>query len=290
MAIKEGIEGDLVRFEWKRPLQGHTWFDRSGQNTDEDKLFLIPKIGSFAFGQGYIGISPMSERELFRIFAKIKPNPDSIRKFADKYGWLGVDEELNGGLWGESIVKWKTHIREMQNLLELWECVGTEPPDILRLEELIKVDRTGSNEHWFYSFPNGTIDSITSIQVGEYGAIGDRSSLEETLIKQHGIVGAAWAHLLWTMNRYMHDSIAPNLYYSSTGLGVTLKLRPRRLLGAMWLQFAQTITHTRSFTRCEVCGSFLPLEKGRRSTRLYCGSACRARHYRQKKMQQTKPL
>lgn len=286
MAIKEGTEGDLVRFEWKRPLAGHTWFDKSGQNTDENKLFLIPKTGgSFAYGQGYIGINPMSERELFRKFANLKANQDSIRKFADKYGWLGVDEELNGSLWGESIIKWKTHIREMQNLLEIWECVGTEPPDVLRLEQLIKVDRTGAREHWFYPLPEGKMDSIISIEEGEYQAIWNRSSPSEALVKQHGIVGAAWVFLVWTMNRYLHDSVAPNLYYLSTGLGVTLKLRPRRLLGALWLQFAQTITHTRSFTRCEVCGSFIALEKGRRKTRRYCGSACRARQHRQKKMQ-----
>jgi len=65
---------------------------------------------------------------------------------------------------------------------------------------------------------------------------------------------------------------------------LVLRLVPRTLLGALWLQIAQAIDAGTQYVRCATCYRFVVLHPdralGRRSNTRYCSSACRQRAWR----------
>lgn len=68
------------------------------------------------------------------------------------------------------------------------------------------------------------------------------------------------------------------------GARFALRLVPRNLIGALWLQFAQIVSRTRKVSQCRACGKwFAPLKAERGKKRLYCSDACRWRAFRRRK-------
>jgi hypothetical protein len=56
---------------------------------------------------------------------------------------------------------------------------------------------------------------------------------------------------------------------------------PNDLLGAVWLQFAQTVGGDKGFRRCSQCGLWFELApEGGRKTKQFCSGTCRARAHR----------
>ena len=74
---------------------------------------------------------------------------------------------------------------------------------------------------------------------------------------------------------------------------VRLEPTPKHLLGFLWMQFAEAVVEStrRRFNFCEGCRAWLDLAKEAgpgdrkcRGDRRYCGEACRARAYRQRRL------
>jgi hypothetical protein len=72
---------------------------------------------------------------------------------------------------------------------------------------------------------------------------------------------------------------------------LTLALRPRNLLGALWLQFIQAVEGNAKFRKCAVCGE--PFEvsghrnRGKHAHAIYCSGRCKVAAYRRR--QEPKP-
>jgi hypothetical protein len=67
-----------------------------------------------------------------------------------------------------------------------------------------------------------------------------------------------------------------------------IKIAPKHLLGALWLQFALSISERKKYQRCEACGTCLELAPDvARADKRYCDNACRNRALRRRQKQAT---
>src|SRR5262249_9596374 len=67
--------------------------------------------------------------------------------------------------------------------------------------------------------------------------------------------------------------------------GHVIRIVPKNLLGAMWLQFARGVAGEASYRRCKVCGKWLTIsaeDHGFRKNREICSNTCRQRDHRAK--------
>ena len=62
-----------------------------------------------------------------------------------------------------------------------------------------------------------------------------------------------------------------------------LRIVPKNLLGAMWLQYARSIDGKKDYRQCRQCGKWFELSlEANRPTRLFCEDACRYKFYRER--------
>ena len=62
-----------------------------------------------------------------------------------------------------------------------------------------------------------------------------------------------------------------------------LTMQPHNLLGALWLQFALSISERKTYQQCEACGRYMELSPDvNRADRRYCNNACRNRALRRR--------
>jgi len=65
--------------------------------------------------------------------------------------------------------------------------------------------------------------------------------------------------------------------------GIEILLRPQTLMDALWLQFIFAVIHSKEFRQCEMCSKWFEVTPPvTRTTRMYCGGACRTRATRQR--------
>jgi hypothetical protein len=73
--------------------------------------------------------APLTVLSLHRRFARVKPTPLDIQRFANRYGLLGHLEvqdleATDSSSWvGESLRIWRNELRVMRGLMELWDAV-----------------------------------------------------------------------------------------------------------------------------------------------------------------------
>jgi RNA polymerase-binding transcription factor DksA len=90
------------------------------------------------------------------------------------------------------------------------------------------------------------------------------------------------------VNFMLSTTIAPRLTPSEDG-GLTFRFEPRSLLGAMWLQAAQSATEV-TFRQCASCGKPIAIARttGARADAKFCSDACKSRSYRTRQAQAIK--
>jgi hypothetical protein len=94
---------------------------------------------------------------------------------------------------------------------------------------------------------------------------------------------AAEADIEKTINEWLEGCVDVK-FQRAEKHGWELATVPRSLIGALWLQLAQTIAGSKQYKVCPVCGKLFEASRGaNRSDRLYCTDACKARAYRDRK-------
>ena len=64
---------------------------------------------------------------------------------------------------------------------------------------------------------------------------------------------------------------------------LNLRIVPKNLMGAMWLQFARGIDANKDYRRCRACGDWFEISlEANRPTRFFCKDACRYKFYRER--------
>ena len=82
------------------------------------------------------------------------------------------------------------------------------------------------------------------------------------------------------VNEQLAKLASPQLLWSEQARRFGIYLRPKNLLGAMWVQFAQIVDERKIIAGCEVCGTWF--EKTRKDRR-HCSDRCRVRAMRKRK-------
>src|SRR5262249_8336946 len=93
--------------------------------------------------------------------------------------------------------------------------------------------------------------------------------------------------LLEVVNRELSgDRFSVAFARARTPSGFTMHLVPVSLLAAFWLQFGQAISENKRLRRCAACNRWFEVAPPlNRTSRHYCGEACRSRAYRNRKEQ-----
>jgi hypothetical protein len=211
---------------------------------------------------------------LFRNFAEVSSDRDSILAFANQYGMLGIGtwlgrftpEKRTAGTRGETPQDWGEAIAAMRRAVELWRMV--ENRDVDRLSTLIRPSKTA----WVYTGAGS---------VARMEPVIDLPQADDVVAPARFFV-ARW------INDRLQGSAMPQLRYEpETGKWV-IQLIPGNLLSAMWLQFAQSIARNKRYRTCKGCSRWFEIstdETGFRINREFCSDACKSRDYRKRKDQ-----
>lgn len=91
-----------------------------------------------------------------------------------------------------------------------------------------------------------------------------------------------WYDRLGFLNSQLVASLNVKLEYDAESRDPTLKLLPKSLSAAMYLQIASAITEHAGYRDCVVCKKWFEISRSyaARSDKIYCSDACRMRAYR----------
>jgi hypothetical protein len=188
---------------------------------------------------------------LFRTFADTPTTQEGVLAFAKRFGHLGFG--IDGDLLDEGQPRSDEEWRELDQAAAdepNWEPFDNWCEEIVRLRECVEVwDRA----------QNGSADEPTMRRLQETVSNGLRRRTRVSFAR-HRRVG-----------------------------GFVLEIVPVNLLGAIWLQLAQTISGSKRHRACHVCKTWFEVSPQKyRKSRLYCSEACRSQAYRERKEQALK--
>jgi len=242
--------------------------------------------------------TPLQESTgLFREFGALPAIPEGILWFANSYGNL-LGPICPILVWHEEILAmqraqlvWaalqKKDIRKLRNhfLLQSW------PPSMVASRDL------PPGNGYEYKSRCLVFDSHPNTKAGSRPPFPDRRATEpiswnefprdqwDSLINEIDVVTVAKAYLRQVIDqRFSNYSTATASWIRPRTL--TRIFWPRNLLGAIWLQFEQSMTGDKKYVTCECpgCGKWIELSPAvNRSDKRFCDDKCRQRAYQIRK-------
>jgi hypothetical protein len=221
-------------------------------------------------GRHYRYYSPLEEETgLFRTFAELEVNHGDILKFANRYGPLGFAINPARAYYKpEKFDDWKAAILRMNGLVQVWEALRQNDQDAIH-RWVQPVHRPAGTPPSFEvnipGIPAGERDSMFAIN---YPIADATDCLREVLDREvtwqlHE--SEVWMTLLWD---------------KETGRDLFVPA-PCNLIGALWVQFAQSVADTKHHRKCPNCGRWFELTpRLNRADRLTCSDACRVAYFR----------
>lgn len=273
----------MIDFVWRVPTTGYRWCRRDGEDLIEvaddaptdpaAREFLVPVTdGQFrdALPEDapaedrliYRDTRPLREHTgLFREFAATKRTRAGIKGFANRYGNLGEFDALD----------------ELEDRSE-----SIEPPgDVETAEEYAEWVRTTQCE--YRRADSGARWRAEVERMRRCVAAWDGARAADDDQKQMAGVVRVINNALYE-NRVGVELEQPPTPARRARNRVALRFVPVSLAGALWAQFALAVAGDFEYRRCDACRAWYALDPDTtRTSRLYCGDACRARHYRAKK-------
>jgi len=260
---------DVFAFAWLKPINGFQWVKGKSLSTGKEDDFLVlvrtpKKMPEF---NTYFPLEEFSG--LFHTFAETPPTKTGIIDFANKYGFLEIEnlESIEIGEngeqeKGESLSFWQKEITVMHQALELWNAVNNNDQETL--SKYIRWDHD---------------KKIIDFSLSEY--IKWRPFPEP--FTPFDLISPALFCLQQVLNHHLSGRVSPQVYKRDSTNKLTLYIVPNSLIGALWLQFAQAIDGNKEFRRCEECRTWFELSpETARTSKLYCSNACRSRAYRKR--------
>jgi len=289
---------ELSPFFWEVPAEGFRWAD---EPTDEDgvvgrSLILASETPALSEWKRY---KPLERATLFQTFAATPPTEDGILAFANEYGLFGDSSlvllpkpitlqgdpssdisGLRGDLVfypvgiGESFEHWSDEIAAMRRAVDLWAAARDHTiPPIRRVLGGENLKRTQANLQtqintlagWpLFPWP----DVSLSLSVAPY------SDADPTL------TWMAWFEVQEAINRRLTTHVAHRMTYSpDCSRPRLLRLIPKNLLGALWLQFARAVDGGKEYRICSYCPLWIEPSENGRVTRRYCSTRCRRKAF-----------
>jgi hypothetical protein len=285
---------DITEFIWRVPFGGHRWI-KSAVHKKKDKYagsLLLDAANEKGPSQwvltDWLGDGSPSayemyrplEREtgLYKRFLEIDSSDrGSILEFADEYGSLGVnalaarpatlDDANRNCVFVETWETWKEEIENMRRTVTHWKMV--ESKDSNGLSRYFTENARGT---WLYKSDAGGFQRVQEPVQGLF-APGN-------VLIPAGFLVQDW------VNQQLRQSTYPQVLYDVERGSRILQIVPRSLLGAMWLQFAQTIDGKRSHKPCKECSTWFEVsteDTGKRVNREFCSDPCKSKNYRRRK-------
>jgi len=89
---------------------------------------------------------------------------------------------------------------------------------------------------------------------------------------------AAYHYICNVVNENLKDSLATEIIVNPHNTGVDMIVRPKDLISALWLQFANVVSRNLEFKQCAACSTFFEVKsKKRKDQKKYCSTRCRVR-------------
>lgn len=261
---------DVFDFRWSVPTGGFQWVEsEKGKFLTDGGLRSAFPDGVFQ-GQLLSVYSPLREEPaLFRNFAAMTPNEESILAFANQYGVLGIAEPLAGLKSGERLAGWISHHARLSHAIALWDMVCRRNEK--GLAQFFQWDPNAGR--WRYSTGEG----------------GQKMTPPAGLEFQEGkVLLPASLQVQRQINAALEEWASPRVVYDLDIGRMVLRIVPKNLLGALWLQLADAVTGNKEYRSCIECGRWFGLSNERRGgtkRKVFCSSACKVRDYRRKKME-----
>jgi hypothetical protein len=237
--------------------------------------------------------------------ARSGADPDGWQAFANKYGYLGLRS-----VWGpiqalptpgvstapdhpiELQSDWRTIVVWLREAIRVWDMSQDEDED--GLAEVIQWEGEGVVH---YRPPRVLLkelelDSWTEAPTAKgrdiIGFAPGAADLRRR-IPQGDLIRPAVLFVHQLIHGYLWTEVGPRLVWDGKRNRTVRQDRPRSLLGAIYLGFAQELLHLRKPGNCRVCGRWFELSPvaGRsyrqtRADRTTCSTACRSKAYRER--------
>jgi len=242
---------------------------------------------------------------LFMRFTDLQPEERPILLFANEYGPL-VGKEVSGRegkvvLGADLFSLWQSEICALWQARRLWSvlCKKEEFP----LDSLISI-REKKNEvivQYRGMRPKTRFTTQYSISVSKASGEGlgpehtkevVETTMADLLLGDGGLEIAGWLVLRRFMDARLKEHVGVNMIPLLEGpdidnikeTSLSIRLVPRNLLGALWLQFGRAVDVHAEFRRCLACEMWLKIAKNEsRSSRVTCSPCCRQKIQRQRK-------
>jgi hypothetical protein len=216
---------------------------------EDDEPLLVP-VGDWQARE----YAPLEEFSgLFRTFAATPATRVGVLEFANKFGPLGFGTSGAGG-----------------DLEDDWEVRGNK--------EWQEDDQARREPNWEgYS---AWVQHIVWLR--ECVATWDRAQSDN-------VSEPAVRRMEETVLNQLRGRVRVSFARDKRVGGFVLQILPINLLGAIWLQLAETISGSKKHRACEACGEWFEVSPQKyRKSKHYCGEHCRSRAYRSRKEQARK--
>lgn len=298
-------EGDaLVQLAWQRGVDELQWIDREfheGFGSEEElrdgtgrvslRFLAAPFIGG---GEQY---NPMDEPGIFKVFADLDGSEQGFLGFAKHYGILGLDGPFEGEELGELLSAWVEIWNDVRMISRLIDVVLGERPT-RRFEHCFSVSNTSARMH-LTPADTGCLRDFTALLADSrlLTADGVWSSLQA---KRTDADRVRFLMLVWLQRRinyWLSGKIRQDVgagvraIMRPDGKGWRLRMWPRNLASAMFLQAARALEGDLKFRQCKspLCRKWFVVSSdrklGRRSDAQYCTSNSKCR----KEFMKTRP-
>lgn len=230
---------------------------------------------------------------LFLQFAEISGEEVRVVEFANEYGSLGGDITSNfrpafsipglgaGYPWfGEDIELWMQESSKMSMAFDLWNSVRSG--DISPLERCLVLDGDTC----------GFVDSDRWGVRMKPICTSDYEPQRRLHVEKEGAEAGARFVIRDIISAGLSNRFNQSFEWDSEGRAMSLKVRPTSLIGALWLQCAESISVETDYARCDSCSKWFLVTPGAgRPDKKFCSDACRMRAYRErKKAREGKPV
>ena len=302
-------------FLWFVPDTGFHWVDApaddvfSQSRSDEARwLSSLSPVGARATGRV---TEPLRESPaLFRDFSNLDLTEAGIKAFADQHGSLGVTTEIrwqwsegdpvritaphaDDTTWvlGEPFSLWEAEVAALSRAVEMWDAAQNENIAVLR-DHIHWMD--GPNGERVAQYASHRPGHVMKVEWGddrgyEMRAIVDTRTAhlgKRSFVSSGDLVRPARLYAQDAINERIRKYCPPTLTYAADTDRQDVLLVPDHLLGAIWLQFANSMGGDHTYERCSACGEWFEIGPGSaRRSRRYCSNACKMRAQRERQRQ-----
>ena len=266
---------EITQFIWQRATgRGYVWQTLRTTTHKRVRLLTFPTPAGAAGAADLIQPQTINGTLLWRL-AETDIDESAIKEFADAFGLL-VGETMcwsKGGhpaYFGDPLVTWANAIARARMVIHLW--TAAEAGNKIELKKAIRwIARKASV---LLAWKDGAFENKSLI------ASPDHHPETLALFEPGDLVMPARIAVARVVNKQLEELTSPQLLWSEQARRFGIYLRPKNLLGAIWIQFAQIIDERKDIARCEVCGTWF--ERTRKDKR-HCSDRCRVRAMRMRK-------